>query len=120
MTLAWKRRTIRVKTGFFFSKNEMIHDRINPPHHELTFHTHLIIEKGSKIMIFSDGQEALSSLMQKNRGHASLSGRNQRKGCDSRCSGKGGKENEPVPRIYLQTVSTLKELVSGIQKQLGK
>lgn len=35
-------------------------------------------------------------------------------------SGKGGKENEPVPRIYLQTVSTLQELVPGIQEQVGK
>lgn len=84
MTLAWKRIIIKVKTDFFFSKDEMIHHRINPPHHEPNFHIHLIIEKGSKIMIFSDGQEALSNLMQKNKGHASLSGRNQRKGCDSR------------------------------------
>lgn len=70
-------------------------------------------------MLFSDGQEALSSLMQRNKGYASLSGRNQRKECDSRCSGKCGKENEPVSWFYLQTTSTLKELVSGIQKQVA-
>lgn len=120
MTLAWKRTTIKVKTGFFFNKNEIIHHRITPSHHEPNFDTHLIMEKGSKIMIFSDGQEALSSLMQRNKGYASQSCRNQRKECDSRCSGKCGKENEPVSWFYLQTTSTLKELVSGIQEQVRK
>lgn len=119
MTFAWKGTTIKVKTGFFFSNYEIIH-QITPSHREPNFHTHLIMEKGSKIMIFSDGQEALLSLMQRNKGYASLSCRNQRKECDSRCSGKCGKENEPVSRFYLQTTSTLKELVSGIQEQVRK